>query len=271
MLAEHPGALILGGGTDLMVEINDGHRRPDGFVISVGRIADLRSWRHDPSARRADARRRRSPTPSCSANRSPSLVPALAQASRTVGSPQIRNAGTLGRQPRYVLARRRRAAGPRRPRGDRHADVGHRCPVVARRRVHGRRQAHRHPTGRDDRRDRHPDPRRLAGVREGRRAQRDGDRRGQCLRRRRPRPAPRGARPRIGRSRRCCAARTPRTSSPVAIDWSTMTAPADALDRFGALASDASRPIDDHRSTAAYRRHAVGVLASRLARRAVGS
>ena len=50
MLAEHPDALILGGGTDVMVEINDGHRRPDGVVISVGRIADLRSWRHDPGA-----------------------------------------------------------------------------------------------------------------------------------------------------------------------------------------------------------------------------
>jgi CO/xanthine dehydrogenase FAD-binding subunit len=37
---------------------------------------------------------------------------------------------------------------------------------------------------------------------------------------------------------------------------------------FGATASGEARPIDDHRSTAAYRRHAVGVLASRLLRRA---
>ena len=38
--------------------------------------------------------------------------------------------------------------------------------------------------------------------------------------------------------------------------------------RFGQLAAEASRPIDDHRSTAAYRRRAVDVLARRLLRRA---
>jgi CO/xanthine dehydrogenase FAD-binding subunit len=41
-----------------------------------------------------------------------------------------------------------------------------------------------------------------------------------------------------------------------------------AVARFAELASAAARPIDDHRSTAAYRRHAVGVLAARLLRRA---
>ncbi len=65
MLAEHPDALILGGGTDLMVEINDGHRRPDGVVMAVGRIPDLRSWRHDPTAAHAHHSGRRSPTASC--------------------------------------------------------------------------------------------------------------------------------------------------------------------------------------------------------------
>jgi CO/xanthine dehydrogenase FAD-binding subunit len=39
-------------------------------------------------------------------------------------------------------------------------------------------------------------------------------------------------------------------------------------DRFAELCRSAARPIDDHRSTAEYRRHAVGVLAGRLLRRA---
>jgi CO/xanthine dehydrogenase FAD-binding subunit len=37
---------------------------------------------------------------------------------------------------------------------------------------------------------------------------------------------------------------------------------------FGRRAALEARPIDDHRSTAAYRRHAVAVLASRLLARA---
>jgi len=42
-----------------------------------------------------------------------------------------------------------------------------------------------------------------------------------------------------------------------------------ALRRFGELAAEAARPIDDVRGTAAYRRHAVSVLASRLLERAI--
>jgi CO/xanthine dehydrogenase FAD-binding subunit len=41
-----------------------------------------------------------------------------------------------------------------------------------------------------------------------------------------------------------------------------------AADEFGAMVSAAARPIDDHRGTAAYRRHAVGVCARRAILRA---
>jgi CO/xanthine dehydrogenase FAD-binding subunit len=56
-----------------------------------------------------------------------------------------------------------------------------------------------------------------------------------------------------------------------ALDWSSLEIAPGDLDRFAELVSAASRPISDHRSSADYRRHAVGVLAKRLARRASSS
>jgi CO/xanthine dehydrogenase FAD-binding subunit len=48
-----------------------------------------------------------------------------------------------------------------------------------------------------------------------------------------------------------------------AIDWDRGSVPEDLADRFGELVATAVSPIDDHRSTAVYRRHAVGVIARR--------
>ena len=94
MLGEHPDALILAGGTDLMVEINDGHRRPDDVVVAVNRVPELRSWRHDPAAATLTIGAAITYTELLS-DPLATFSPALAEASRTVGSPQIRNAGTL--------------------------------------------------------------------------------------------------------------------------------------------------------------------------------
>jgi CO/xanthine dehydrogenase FAD-binding subunit len=48
------------------------------------------------------------------------------------------------------------------------------------------------------------------------------------------------------------------------IDWSSLRlVEQSAADRFGEMVAAAARPIDDHRSTADYRRHAIGVLARR--------
>ena len=43
-LDERPHATVLAGGTDLMVEINSGHRRVDD-VVAIDRLPELRSWR----------------------------------------------------------------------------------------------------------------------------------------------------------------------------------------------------------------------------------
>jgi CO/xanthine dehydrogenase FAD-binding subunit len=48
------------------------------------------------------------------------------------------------------------------------------------------------------------------------------------------------------------------------LDWDGGTAPSDQeLARFGELVAQAASPIDDVRGSAAYRRHALGVLARR--------
>jgi CO/xanthine dehydrogenase FAD-binding subunit len=91
-LAAHPGATVLAGGTDLMVEVNDG-RRPLDHVVAIGRVAELRGIRVEGDtvvigAAVTCAELEREPVAT--------LAPSLAYAARTVGSPQIRNAGTIG-------------------------------------------------------------------------------------------------------------------------------------------------------------------------------
>ncbi len=91
-LADSPDATLLAGGTDLMVEFNGGHRRAD-HVVAVHRVAELRSWHHDGSRLRIG-----SGITYAEIEREPiaGWAPALAQAARTVGSPQIRHAATIG-------------------------------------------------------------------------------------------------------------------------------------------------------------------------------
>src|SRR2546427_237843 len=91
-LASLPGATVLAGGTDLMVGINAGRVRPSD-VVAVGRLPELRGWSRDGDhlVLGAGLTYRELLDPPVAA-----LVPVLAQAARSVGSPQIRNAGTLG-------------------------------------------------------------------------------------------------------------------------------------------------------------------------------
>ena len=53
------------------------------------------------------------------------------------------------------------------------------------------------------------------------------------------------------------------------VEWNGAPVADDVAHEFGERVADEARPIDDHRSTAAYRRHAVSVLARRLLVRAL--
>ena len=79
-----PHALLLAGGTDVMVDVNLADRRPDE-VVALRRVDELRTWEDGfIGAGVTYARLETGP------------VPALAELARTVGSPQIRAVGTLG-------------------------------------------------------------------------------------------------------------------------------------------------------------------------------
>ena len=90
--AEHPEAVPIQGGTDVMVELNFDRRRPD-LLLNLNEVPELRGWSRENGGLRLG-----SGLTYAEAMEPPlsELLPALAEASRTVGSPQIRNRGTLG-------------------------------------------------------------------------------------------------------------------------------------------------------------------------------
>jgi CO/xanthine dehydrogenase FAD-binding subunit len=92
-LREHRDARLIQGGTDLMVEINFNHVKPT-TMISLRDVASLRTIRRDQPGTLSIG----SGVPYSVIEGEPVLtdIPALAQAARTVGSPQIRAAGSLG-------------------------------------------------------------------------------------------------------------------------------------------------------------------------------
>lgn len=89
--AEHPTAVPIAGGTDVMVEINFDHRRPE-YLMDLGRIGELSEWTVGEEHVRLGAS---VPYTRIMENLRTEL-PGLALASHTVGSPQIRNRGSVG-------------------------------------------------------------------------------------------------------------------------------------------------------------------------------
>jgi CO/xanthine dehydrogenase FAD-binding subunit len=89
--AAHPDAVPIAGGTDLMVELNFDRIRP-GKVLDLTRIAELTEWGLENGRLRVGA----GVTYARLIAELGDRLPGLAIAARTVGSPQIRNRGTVG-------------------------------------------------------------------------------------------------------------------------------------------------------------------------------
>ncbi|MGX4689051.1 FAD binding domain-containing protein [Streptomyces sp. JNUCC 63] len=89
--AEHPTAVPIAGGTDVMVEINFDHRRP-AYLLDLNRIPELYEWETGEDGVRLGAS---VPYTKIMENLRAEL-PGLALASHTVASPQIRNRGGVG-------------------------------------------------------------------------------------------------------------------------------------------------------------------------------
>lgn len=267
-LAGDPAPTILAGGTDLMVDVNYGRHRPDE-VLSLRRLGELRGWWIEPGEAGDEVVIGATTTYTTLLGPEPSaLLPALAQASRTVGSPQIRNTGTIGGN---------LATG---------SPAGDTLPVLV---AHDARVELTSASGR----------RTLAVadflVGPKRTALAPGE---LITALRVPVLTGPGEFLKIGvrnamviavancalvvdpasRTVRCALGsvgpvpiRDPETEAWVAdrLDWDGDGPPdPGVLDEFGRRMAAASRPIDDHRATADYRRHAVGVMARRALARA---
>ena len=89
--AEHPGSMPIAGGTDVMVELNfDRHRPP--ALLDLTRVQELSEWGTENGHIRLGA----GVSYTTIIDELGAKLPGLAMASRTVGSPQIRNRGTVG-------------------------------------------------------------------------------------------------------------------------------------------------------------------------------
>jgi CO/xanthine dehydrogenase FAD-binding subunit len=90
--AERPEAVPIQGGTDVMVELNFDRGRPPA-LLNLKEVEELRGWSRENGQVWLGAG-----LTYTEAMEQPlaELLPALAEAARTVGGPQIRNRGTVG-------------------------------------------------------------------------------------------------------------------------------------------------------------------------------
>ena len=89
--AARPDAVPVAGGTDVMVGVNFGRLRP-AALLDLTRVPELQEWTTEDGAVRLGAGVSYARVIAELGHR----LPGLAMAARTIGSPQIRNRGTVG-------------------------------------------------------------------------------------------------------------------------------------------------------------------------------
>lgn len=265
MLADNPSATLLSGGTDLMVEINFNHRKPES-VIALRHVEELHDW----SINETDGSvfiGASVPYKVMESGPLATAIPALAQAARTVGSPQIRAAGSIGGN-----------LGTCSPAGDSLPVLSALDATVHLQSSRGSRQVQFSEFMVGPKRNNRELDEIITGVTlpicRGRQGYaKVGVRNAMVISVASACFAIQDNTARIALGSvgptiiRCTAAE--KYLNPIINAGSPITD--EVATEFGRLVSSESRPIDDHRSTAAYRRHAVGVLAKRLAQRGTSS
>jgi CO/xanthine dehydrogenase FAD-binding subunit len=255
--AEHPAAVPIAGGTDVMVELNFDRRRPPA-LLDLTRIGELAEHGADNGLIRIGAGVPYTRIITELGDR----LPGLAQASRTVGSPQIRNRGTVGGN-----------LGSASPAGDAHPPLLAAGAAVELASVRGTRRV---PVGEFFTGPKRsvlapdeliaavllepaPGPQQFAKV---------GTRNAMviavCSVSVALDPRTRTVGTGIG-SAAPTPVRAPKAEALAAeLPWDGRgELPTELAGRFGALVAAAASPIDDVRGTAAYRRHALAVLGRR--------
>jgi len=262
MKAAHPDALPIAGGTDVMVEINFDRRRPEAF-IDLTRIPELSAWGEEDGLLRVGA----GVTYTRIMDELGDRLPGLAKASRTVGSPQIRNRGTVGGN-----------LGSASPAGDAHPPLLASGASVELASVAGTRRLPVHDFFIGPKRNAMRDDELIAAfliepAQGPQQFSKVGTRNAMVIAVCSFGLAIEPERRRVGTGIGS-AAPTPVTAPEAekfiqsVLDehdlWRTRASVSEAaLARFGELVAATARPIDDVRGTAAYRRHALAVMARR--------
>lgn len=258
----HPEAVPISGGTDLMVDLNFDRGRP-GTILDLTRVTEIRKWDREDGRLRVGA----GVTYTRAIMDLGGPLPGLAMASRTVGSPQIRNRGTVGGN-----------LGSASPAGDALPPLYASNAEIEVASVRGSRRVpiEEFIIG-PKRNDLRPDELITAFVV----PEAEGPQQYAKI-------GPRNAmviavcsfglalHPQGRAVGACIGSAGPTPIRPREAEdfiegvieehghWESRTGiPASALERFGTLVAEAARPIDDVRGSARYRRHAVGVLARR--------